>query len=187
MSLVNVRLEPKRDNTESIESIIRNNTVYLRRFIARRVKNKCDIDDYMQATLLEVIRSYNSFRGESQVKTWLCGIAYNVIRNDLKRKEKKPTVLLEEMSADIDSLSCASASCLPKVSDPADIVEYDEQISHLHTKLESLPQKMRGVVNSLIIEGNSYQDTAVTFNVPLGTVQSRMANARKILRTELKR
>ncbi|WP_158657764.1 RNA polymerase sigma factor [Agarilytica rhodophyticola] len=174
------------EKKESIDSVIKNSSVYLRRFISKRAKNKCDIDDFMQATLLEAIRSYHNFRGDSQAKTWLCGIAYNIIRNSIKRQEKDLSVFSEEYSESIDYLSSDNGISSQRVQDPADIIECNELIDNVCDRYEALPEKMQGVFNSLVVEGKSYQDTADQFNVPLGTIRSRMANARKILRQELK-
>lgn len=176
----------KAEKKESIDNAIKNNSVYLRRFISNRVKNKSDVDDFMQATLLEAIRSYHNFRGDSQIKTWLCGIAYNIIRNNLKRQEKDFSFFSEEYSENIDYLAVDNNLPSQRIQDPADIIEYNELMNNVCHKYESLPKKMQGVFDSLVIEGKSYQDTANQFNVPLGTVRSRMANARKILRQELK-
>lgn len=170
---------------EDITDVIKENSAYLRQFISKKAPNRQDVDDIMQTTLLEAIKAYHNFRGDSKVRTWLCGIAYNIIRNSLKRHEKNSLVTYDNSIIDLDQYQSSVNALDPPSEDPAYLVESEALLQKVQDSYDNMTSGMQDVVHSLIVEGNSYRDTATKVKVPLGTVRSRMANARKIFRETL--
>lgn len=170
---------------EDIAEVIRKNSPFLRQFIAKRAPNKQDVDDIMQTTLLEAIKAYHKFRGDSQVRTWLCGIAYNIIRNSLKKRERDSVVTYDESLIDSEQATSFANPLIAAPEDPASQAERETLLQKVQESYDGMTSRMQDVVHSLIVEGDSYQDTAKKVDVPLGTVRSRMANARKIFRENL--
>ena len=48
-----------------------------------------DLDDLVQATFVEVFASASRFRGGSTVRTWILGIAYNMMRRHVRRTSRR--------------------------------------------------------------------------------------------------
>lgn len=166
-------------STTDIETIIKDNSTYLYRFICKKVRNKHDAEDIMQSSLLEAVRVYHKFRGESHVRTWLCGIAYNVIRNEFKRRAQEDFVICNESSLEYEELESDNTRM---DEDPADALERDQLLQDISNHYNRMTGKIQDVVHSLIVEENSYQKTAELYNIPLGTVRSRMSKAREVFR-----
>ncbi|WP_086929846.1 RNA polymerase sigma factor [Agarilytica rhodophyticola] len=164
---------------KDIQTIIKENSTYLYRFICKKVRNKHDAEDIMQSSLLEAVRVYHKFRGESHVRTWLCGIAYNVIRNEFKRRAQEDAMLCSEPTFEYEGLESDYQNM---DEDPADTFERNRLLQDISRHYDRMTDKIQDVVHSLIIEENSYQQTADLFDIPLGTVRSRMSKAREVFR-----
>ncbi|MGA0584026.1 MAG: RNA polymerase sigma factor, partial [Castellaniella sp.] len=61
--------------------LVQEHSSRLQRFIIRHIGNSTEAEDLAQQAFTEAARSYRTFRGESQLSTWLYGIALNLIRN----------------------------------------------------------------------------------------------------------
>jgi RNA polymerase sigma-70 factor (ECF subfamily) len=101
------------------------------RLIARRYAAHDDVDDLVQTILLQLWRSYGSFRGDARVETWVYRVALNTamtylgqaVRNRDARFELRATIPSEELSTNpmseteilngfLDSLGDIDASIL---------------------------------------------------------------------------
>jgi RNA polymerase sigma-70 factor (ECF subfamily) len=54
-------------------------------FTVVRIRNRADAEEVVQETFAAVFRSVGAFRGESQLLTWIFGVARNTINNHLRR------------------------------------------------------------------------------------------------------
>jgi RNA polymerase sigma-70 factor (ECF subfamily) len=76
------------------------------RFVAHLIRGDSLVDDFVQNTFLEAYRSAPRFRGESALKTWLFGIAANLVRQHRRtefRREKASAALASVPSAPMTS------------------------------------------------------------------------------------
>lgn len=69
------------------------------RYILGISRNETLAKDILQSTMLKAFMTADKFRGESSVKTWLCGIAKNEYLNSIKRSENKNLPLDETVNA----------------------------------------------------------------------------------------
>ncbi len=95
--------------TIEFESLISKNSKTIRN-IARSYTNMYDYEDLMQEILVQLWRSFGSFRGDSKFETWLYRIAINTAvsfqRSEIKeRKGKKKNTLLQSINASSSGLS----------------------------------------------------------------------------------
>jgi RNA polymerase sigma-70 factor (ECF subfamily) len=147
--------------------------VKLNRFVARRVGNPSDAEDITQQTFVEAIASYSSFKGTSEVSTWLYGIALNLIRNFLTRSPHRKHIFESD-----DVLSE-----LQMMDDgPEDRLALSELIRNIHHVVSQLPYEMQQVFIPIVFEDETYDEVASSLMIPVGTVRSRLSRARKILR-----
>jgi RNA polymerase sigma-70 factor (ECF subfamily) len=95
--------------TIEFESLISKNSKTIRN-IARSYTNMYDYEDLMQEILVQLWRSFGSFRGDSKFETWLYRIAINTAvsfqRSEIKeRKGKEKNTLLQSINASSGGLS----------------------------------------------------------------------------------
>ena len=68
----------------------------VRRFVYRLCRNESLADEVTQETFFRALRTWDSYRGESSLATWLCGIARNGYYDTLRRPPQLP---LDEAAA----------------------------------------------------------------------------------------
>jgi RNA polymerase sigma-70 factor, ECF subfamily len=130
-------------------------------------------EELLQDTLVAVWKSAHRFEGRSSVQTWLIGIARRQAHNTL-RQRKLP--LIDE--AELDGL----ASTDPE---PEDFTLAYVAREELVGAFQQLAPVHREVLVLTFVHELSYQETASILDVPVGTVKSRLSNARRMLRALL--
>jgi RNA polymerase sigma-70 factor, ECF subfamily len=137
--------------------------------------NDHDAQDVAQEASLRAFRFFGSFRGEN-ARAWLLTIVRNTFYTWL-RKNRPPenTVEINDETLDIEDVSANAESANPQFAD-ADAV---------HRAIAGLPVEFREIVILREMEGFSYKEIADLAEVPIGTVMSRLARARKLLQRRL--
>src|SRR5688572_23136533 len=142
--------------------------------------------DLTQETFLSALKSIRSFRGESELKTWLFRIAVNHSRNKVrwwKRRKRNETISLDKEIAD-GTLTVADTLADTGES-PEEAVLRLERRRQLMAALNGLPEMFREVVVLCDIEGLAYEEIARVLSINVGTVKSRLARGREQLRKRL--
>ena len=153
----------------------------------RLTENTEDASDLTQDTFLRVLRSIKSFRGDSELKTWLFRIAINESRNRFrwwKRRRRDVTISLDMNIGDSDTTlveMLADRSISPEESALSREREYA-----IKAALIDIPDVYREAIVLSDIEGLSYEETAAALGVGIGTVKSRISRGREELRRRLK-
>ncbi|OZI33071.1 RNA polymerase subunit sigma [Bordetella genomosp. 1] len=164
------------EDDKLLRDLVREHSGRLQRFIVKHIGNTSDAEDLAQQAFLEAARSYRSFRGESQLSTWLYGIALNLVRNHLSRSPQRRY----DFTSD-DALE-QHASATPT---PEQAAEQNQNMRLLQEALAELPPNMRDVLLMVGMDDVSYEEAAVLLTVPVGTVRSRLSRARSSLREKL--
>jgi HlyD family secretion protein len=136
-----------------------------------------DAQDAFQATFLVLVRRHSSIRGLDSIAGWLYGVACRVAAR--ARVESSRHRAGERRAA----LRVVEAV------DPPDACELDsaEFGPVIQAAVERLPEKYRAVVVLCYWQGLTHEQAAARLGCPLGTVRSRMARARDLLRRRLTR
>jgi RNA polymerase sigma-70 factor (ECF subfamily) len=122
-------------------------------------------------------RGIRSFRSDSTFKTWLYGIAVNVVRTHRVRRSR-----LRRIFRDLPKDETRAADLLEHAS-PDDGIEAPLAMRDLIDRaLATLPEDMREAVVLRDVQGLEYREIAAALDVPIGTVESRIFRARKALR-----
>jgi len=156
--------------------LVREHWTRLHRFIIKNIGHQSDAEDLTQQAFTEAVRSFESFRGQSELSTWLYGIAMNLVRNYLSRAPHRRFDFTDDSELEY------SASEQPS---PEEQAEQTEQLGALAIALEELPPRMREVLLMVAVDELSYEEAAVLLTVPVGTVRSRLSRARAALRIKL--
>jgi RNA polymerase sigma-70 factor (ECF subfamily) len=145
-----------------------------------------DAADLTQETFLSALRSIRSFRGESELKTWLTRIAINHSRNRFrwwKRRKKDVTISLDSPIGESDK--AVGDSIAGESESAEEAVLRQERETALRRALSQLPEHYREAIVLCDIEGYSYDEIATALEINLGTVKSRIARGREELRKRL--
>lgn len=148
----------------------------LYRFVVKHIGWGTDAEDITQQAFVEAAQSYATFKGDSELSTWLYGIAMNLVRNYLSRSPHRRYTFEDE-----ESLSQTSSDR----PDPSQQLEHTQAVRALQQALNELPEEMRSVLMLVAYEELSYEDAAVMLSIPVGTVRSRVSRARSALRKRL--
>ena len=143
-----------------------------------------DALDLSQDVFLQVFRMLPRFRGQSTLKTWIYRIVVNQARNRQRwwrRRFRAAQVSLDqhvEQHGDLPSTSHAN--------EPDRVLGRREMAARLTTALLTLPFDQRTALVLREMDGLSYEEIAFSQGVAVGTVKSRLARARELLRAELR-
>ncbi len=148
----------------------------LYRFVVKHIGWGSDAEDLTQQAFVEAAQSFASFKGNSELSTWLYGIAMNLVRNYLSRSPHRRYNFEGE-----DAL--AETSC--GRPDPFEQLSLSEAVRALEHALAELSPEMRDVLLLVALEELSYEEAAVMLSIPVGTVRSRVSRARSALRRRL--
>ncbi len=131
------------------------------------------IDDVVQEVFVIVQRRLPEFEGRSSMRTWLSGIALNVVRHHRRSAHRKsPHEFSNEPPTDVDSLPAAAPS-------PHDVASLREGTRLLQLVLDGLDEKKREVLVLAELEEFSAPEIAEVLGIGLNTVYSRLRLARE--------
>lgn len=142
----------------------------LRRYARALTGERNAADDLVQDTLERAWAKLHLFRGGSNLRAWLFTIMHNVHVNQVRSRVATATLPLEEDMPDA-----------PVRASQADMLE----VRDIDSALRRLPVEQRTVLLLVALEHMSYQETANTLGIPIGTVMSRLSRARERLRIML--
>ena len=140
----------------------------LARFLMR---NEQDAEDVTQEACLRAFRFFDGFRG-GDGRSWFLAIVRNTAFTAMKRRRPHD----DDIEFD-EELHAGDASA--DVGQKLDR-EFDQQT--IRNAIEALPVEFRESITLRELEGCSYKEIADIAAVPVGTVMSRLARARKQLR-----
>lgn len=133
--------------------------------------NEHDAEDAVQEAYLRAWKFFGSFRG-GESRSWLLTIVRRTCYTWLQHnRAHELTTVLDETQHSVEDTGANPETWL---------VQRAHQQT-LHQALEALPVALREVVVLRELEGLSYKEIAALTEVPLGTVMSRLARARKRL------
>ena len=148
----------------------------LQAFVLRHIGHPDDAEDIAQQAFVEAAASMARFRGESQLSTWLYGIAMNLVRNYLSRAPHR----VHRIEGD------ESLEALPDARDSLDEqLDRARSLSRLTEELSALAPEMREVLLLVAVEQLSYEEAATLLAIPVGTVRSRVSRARATLKERM--
>ncbi len=139
--------------------------------------------DITQNSFLSAYRNLNRFSGAS-FRAWLMRIVTNACIDELRRRQRHPTISLEPANDDDEEIESpfwiADRSSMPET-----VQERAELQAAIRKALEGVTAEYRVVLVLADIEGLDYNEIATILGKPLGTIKSRLARARLQMRARL--
>jgi RNA polymerase sigma-70 factor (ECF subfamily) len=142
--------------------------------LRRLTGNEAEAQDLTQETFLAAHGALSAWRGEGKLATWLCGIAFRRYANACRRRAGREVEPLDE------ALEIAAPD-----ADPLVRVTRQEARQQIERALAALPEICREVFVLVKVEGLSYREAADWLEIPVGTVQSRLWRAVRLLQAAL--
>jgi len=137
--------------------------------------NGTDAEDVVQEAYLRALKFFSGFHG-TDGRAWLLTIVRNTCYTWLQQnRAHEPTDIFDEEVHSIED----------KVSNPEMMLIQRADNQLLRQALEELPLEFREVIVLRELEELSYREIADIANIPMGTVMSRLARARKRLQQSL--
>ena len=157
-------------------------------YLYRMTGSADDAEDLTQEVFVRMYTSIGSFRAEASLSTWLFRIAGNLCVDAFRRgKKERGTVSLDAPVMGMDDDGNGPSRDVPDWSaEPDKLFGRKELGAHIEAALQKLPPKLRSAVILHDVEGLAYEEIAQTEHIPLGTVKSRIFNARVALREHLR-
>lgn len=162
---------------EAFAALLDRDGARVRALVLRMGVAPVDADDVTQEIWVAVFRGVGSFRGGSQLSTWVYRVAINCC---LKWRDKQTRAPDQSQNDELDDAPATEAVSLP----PREI-ERRELGEQVRAAIEHLSDAQRAVVVLHEMHGLTYAQCAQALQVPVGTVKSRLFNAFGRLRTRL--
>ena len=140
--------------------------------------NDHDAQDVVQEALLRALRYIGSFRGDS-ARAWLLQIVRHTCYSWLRENRPAERILFDDAD---DAWQNVPA---PAMDEPQAVAMRNADRVQINQAIAALPIVFREVLVLRELEDFSYNDIARIADIPLGTVMSRLARARGLMRQSL--
>ena len=143
-------------------------------FASWLVHNKSNAEDLVQETYLKALRSFASFQPGTNFRAWMFRILRNTFLSSRSTLDRRMTVEIDSED-DTPLLPATSAT-------PESLLIERFQEDAVRNAIEQLPVIFREVLLLCDVEDASYREISEILSIPIGTVMSRLARARKAVR-----
>ena len=144
------------------------------------VRDDSTAEDLVQDAVLRAFRYFESLRGD-QAKPWLLGIVRNACFTWLEEQRRQPG----RVEWDEEVLDAAADSMEMPASGPDVALDSKRIRASVDAAIRSLSPPFREVIVLRELEELSYAEIAQIASIPIGTVMSRLARARDVLKAIL--
>jgi RNA polymerase sigma-70 factor (ECF subfamily) len=142
------------------------------------LRNAADAEDAVQECYLRAFRHFESYRGPA-MKPWLLTILRNVCNSEFARRGKRDLSREGDLEAESEDVSLWQE---PQATPESALLRRHDD-ANIRRLVAALPQQFREAIVMREINDLSYQEIAQAVGVPVGTVMSRLARARGMLRS----
>jgi RNA polymerase sigma-70 factor (ECF subfamily) len=133
------------------------------------LRDRALAEDVTQDIFLRVWRALPGYGAQAALSTWIYAISKNACLSELRKR--KPTVSIDQDQDDYNAEVAALSA--PDQDDSATV--------SVTQVLDKLPERYRQAVTLFYMEDKSYEQTAESLGLPLGTVKALLHRARKRL------
>ena len=179
----------KEGSRERFDELVKNYTQKLYRLAYGLLGNHHDAEEVVQDSFVRAYRGLDQFRGDSSFETWMHRITLNLARNKFhwnRRRGEGITVSLSDRNDGADESEDPGDMELPDSSySPDSLMQKVETQSNVVRGMNELPDFLREPMILRHVKDMPYVQIAGILNCPVGTVKSRIARGRELLREYL--
>lgn len=148
------------------KELIENNLGIISKICRIYTDDREDFNDYFQEVTLQLWKSYQNFRGDSSLSTWVYRVTLNVCLLQVKKKKRNKIVLTDQLPT----------GWYEETSD-----EKEEMVRHLYDSIRKLKKEDRAVI-LLFLEDKSYQEIAEILGITVSNVGVKLNRIKQRLK-----
>jgi RNA polymerase sigma-70 factor (ECF subfamily) len=168
----------KQGDDRAFESLVGAYKDRIHSYVSRMVRDPEEALDIAQDTFLRAYQSLPRFRGASSFQTWLYRIATNLSIDAIRRTKRRQDSTVS-LDAPLDTNEGQVMRELPDEGRGPELTAAGRSVQEeVAAALQLLSPALRPVLVMYDLQGMSYQEIAQVLGCPLGTVKSRLFNAR---------
>ena len=146
------------------------------------LRDTADAEDAVQECYLRALRHFDTFRGPA-IKPWLFAILRNVCRGEFARRSSGLHYIDQYVGGETDKDEDAVGPLWQEQQvSPETETLHQRDAQTIRRLVAELPEQFREAIVLREINDLPYRDIANVIGVPVGTVMSRLARARSMLR-----
>lgn len=164
-------------DVQALETFYQRYFTRLYRFVYYQVGGSHDdAQDVLQDALIAALKSLQSYRGDSSLYSWLCGVAWNKAA-DFRRREYRMAQVEQRSIKDMRESTDLDLSPLPD-----SVLVRQENKERVHETLRTLPEHYRQVLVLKYAEGLPVEDIAHIMRRTFKSTESLLTRARSAFR-----
>jgi len=163
---------------DALREVIRLHQRTLHQTARAILHDDAEAEDAVQQACLQAYKALGTFRGESQLSTWLVRITANEALMRRRSRVRAATVTPIDRDALPDDQACLEGG-------PESHAEHGEMRRALGQRIGELPEEFRAVFMLRAVEELTVAETAAALAIPEATVRTRYFRARRLLRESM--
>jgi len=129
-----------------------------------------DAADLAQQTFYQALNRWDQFNDRSSPTTWLHRILINCVRDWARRRGIRSSDPIDNWAlVPVDSGQVQAS----------DLLERKEQLAYLREVIENMSETLRPAFVATVLDGYTYQEASEILGIPVGTIASRVHEARR--------
>lgn len=136
--------------------------------------DETEAEDLVQETYARALKGFRSFEPGTNFPAWMFRILRNIFLTSRTGSRAAPHISIDEEGEE--------ELLLVTQGTPESVLISATTQQHIQSALERLPVRYREVILLCDVEEMKYRDIAEVLNIPVGTVMSRIARGRKLMR-----
>ena len=164
-----------------MEELLKNNLDKIFNYALFITGNREKALDLMQDTIVTVLAKKHLYKEEDHFKSWI----FRILKNNYINKIKHDSILNEISFSELQNDDS------PVIDFPSPVSSDDTSDPILKNRIrevfENMQPEYREVIELVLIEEYSYEETAKLLSIPVGTVMSRLHRGRNFLKKALGR
>lgn len=178
-------MKARRGSRDAQQELWRTHRRWVAAIILAHRPQSVDVDDLMQEVAVKLVAKIATLRDNASFRPWLRQIAINVCRGSARNL--KPALRLSQSSSPEEGALDPGRVAMPASTDDtaADCVDRNDAAQRLMKQALSLPPEYREPLLLRCVQSMTYQQIGELLDLPVTTIETRLARARRMLRQEV--
>lgn len=169
-------------HSASFDILVERYKIRLFNYLFRLVSNRDEAEEIAQEAFVKAYIHADKYKTIAKFSTWLYTIATNLVRNKMRSKSRKPTILSLWSKGRYDGEEEKPIDIIDAGRSPEEQMNDSELSDIINQAIEKIPDKYRTSFVLREINQLSYEEIAAVTGLKLGTVRSRINRARNCFR-----
>ncbi len=147
---------------DSFEELLASESLAVERYVKFRISSHADAEDVLQEVFITAFRKFSQLKSKDAFKPWIISIAKNKCSDYFRSKSVSPEI--PAIETDLDSVPCGRGG--------------DPVVNSVRETLNVLGDNDRKILDYYFLKELSQSEIAERLDIPIGTVKSRLHNAK---------